>query len=82
MKPDIHPSNYRKVVFKDMSCDHSFLVHSCVNTKESIVWEDGNTYPVVKIELSSSSHPFYTGKKMMLDTAGRVEKFMKRYKQN
>ncbi|MFM6953068.1 MAG: 50S ribosomal protein L31, partial [Bacteroidota bacterium] len=45
MKPDIHPSNYRKVVFKDMSCDHSFLVHSCVNTKETIVWEDGNEYP-------------------------------------
>ena len=79
MKPDIHPSNYRKVVFKDMSCDYSFIVHSCVNTKETIKWEDGNEYPVIKVEISNTSHPFYTGKSMFVDTAGRIEKFKKRY---
>jgi large subunit ribosomal protein L31 len=79
MKPDIHPSNYRKVVFKDMSCDHSFLVQSCVYTIESIVWEDGNEYPLYKLEISSMSHPFYTGKQNLIDTAGRIDKFMKRY---
>jgi len=79
MNPDIHPSTYRKVVFKDMSCDHSFIVHSCVNTKESIKWEDGNEYPLYKLEISSQSHPFYTGKQNLIDTAGRIDKFMKRY---
>lgn len=62
MKADIHPSTYRKVVFKDMSCDYSFLTHSCVDTKETVVWEDGNEYPLYKLEISSQSHPFYTGK--------------------
>jgi len=79
MKPDIHPSTYRKVVFKDMSCDHSFIVHSCVNTKESIKCEGGNEYPLYKLEISSQSHPFYTGKQNLIDTAGRIDKFMKRY---
>jgi len=79
MKPDIHPSNYRKVVFKDMSCDHSFLVHSCVNTKETIVWEDGNEYPVIKLEISNTSHPFFTGQNILVDTAGRIDKFKKKY---
>jgi large subunit ribosomal protein L31 len=79
MKPNTHPSSYRKVVFKDMSCDHSFIVHSCVNTKETTVWEDGNEYPLYKLEISSMSHPFYTGKQNLIDTAGRIDKFMKRY---
>jgi len=78
MKPNTHPSSYRKVVFKDMSCDHSFIVHSCVNTKETTVWEDGNEYPLYKLEISSMSHPFYTGKQNLIDTAGRIDKF-KRY---
>ncbi len=79
MKTDIHPKNYRKVVFKDMSCDHSFITHSCVDTKETIVWEDGNASPLYKFEISSQSHPFYTGKQNLVDTAGRIDKFMKRY---
>jgi large subunit ribosomal protein L31 len=78
MKKDIHP-NYRPVVFWDLSSDYKFLTRSCVNTKENIVWEDGNEYPVYKVEVSSHSHPFYTGKNVLLDTAGRVDKFNKRY---
>jgi large subunit ribosomal protein L31 len=78
MKADIHP-NYRDVVFYDTSSEFKFLTKSTIETSETIVFEDGNTYPVYKIEVSSESHPFYTGKKMMLDTAGRVEKFNKRY---
>jgi len=79
MKPDIHPKNFRLVVFKDMSCDHSFLVHSCVDTKETTKWEDGNEYPLYKLEISDKSHPFYTGKQQLVDTAGRIDKFMRRY---
>ena len=78
MKKDIHP-NYRDVVFYDTSSEFKFLTKSTVETNETIVWEDGKTYPVYKVEVSSNSHPFYTGKKMLLDTAGRVEKFNKRY---
>jgi large subunit ribosomal protein L31 len=78
MKKDIHP-NYRDVVFYDTSSEFKFLTKSTVDTNETIVWEDGKTYPVYKVEVSSNSHPFYTGKKMLLDTAGRVEKFNKRY---
>jgi large subunit ribosomal protein L31 len=78
MKADIHP-NYRDVVFYDTSSEFKFLTKSTIETSDTIVFEDGNTYPVYKIEVSSESHPFYTGKKMMLDTAGRVEKFNKRY---
>lgn len=78
MKKDIHP-NYREVVFWDLSSDFKFLTRSCVNTKENIVWEDGKEYPVYKVEVSSQSHPFYTGKNVLLDTAGRVDKFKKRY---
>ncbi|MCF1752774.1 type B 50S ribosomal protein L31 [Mariniradius sediminis] len=78
MKKDIHP-NYRDVVFYDTSSEFKFLTKSTVETSETIVWEDGKTYPVYKVEVSSNSHPFYTGKKMLLDTAGRVEKFNKRY---
>ncbi len=79
MKQGIHPSNYRLVVFKDMSNGTSFLSKSTTNSKETIVWEDGNEYPVVKLEISNTSHPFYTGKNMLVDTAGRIDKFKKRY---
>ncbi|UZD24653.1 type B 50S ribosomal protein L31 [Algoriphagus halophytocola] len=78
MKADIHP-NYREVVFHDTSSEFKFLTKSTIETSETITWEDGNEYPLYKIEVSSQSHPFYTGKKMMLDTAGRVEKFNRRY---
>lgn len=78
MKKDIHP-NYRDVVFYDTSSEYKFITRSTIQTSETIVWEDGKTYPVYKVEVSSNSHPFYTGKKMMLDTAGRVDKFNKRY---
>ena len=79
MKKDIHPKNYRLVVFKDMSNDSAFLTRSTTHTKETILWEDGNEYPLVKVEISNTSHPFYTGKSMFVDTAGRIEKFKKRY---
>lgn len=79
MKAGIHPENYRLVVFKDLSNDYSFLTKSCVETKETIKWEDGNEYPVVKLEISHMSHPFYTGKVKLVDTAGRVDKFRNRY---
>jgi len=78
MKQNLHPDNYRPVVFKDMSNDDMFLSRSCINTKETIEFE-GETYPLVKLEISSSSHPFYTGKSKLVDTAGRVDKFMSRY---
>jgi len=79
MKKDTHPANYRPVVFKDMSNEYSFVTRSCVDTKETIIWEDGNEYPVFKMEISHKSHPFYTGKQMMVDTAGRIDKFKTRY---
>ena len=79
MKKGIHPENYRPVVFKDMSADYAFLVRSTQNTSDTIVWEDGNTYPLVKLEISNKSHPFFTGKQKMLDSAGRVERFNKKY---
>ncbi len=82
MKSDIHPSNYRLVVFKDMSDETMTLTKSCIDTKETIVWEDGNEYPLAKLEISSSSHPFYTGKVKLVDTAGRVDKFRSRYKEH
>jgi large subunit ribosomal protein L31 len=80
MKKGIHPENYRLVVFKDVSNDYSFLSKSTVDTKDTIVWEDGNEYPLVKLEISNMSHPFYTGKIKMVDTAGRIDKFNSRYK--
>ncbi|MBC7721512.1 MAG: type B 50S ribosomal protein L31 [Pedobacter sp.] len=79
MKQGIHPSNYRLVVFKDMSNGTSFISKSTTNSKEVILWEDGKEYPVVKLEISNTSHPFYTGKNMLVDTAGRIDKFKKRY---
>jgi len=82
MKKEIHPKEYRQVVFKDMSNDYTFLTKSTVQTKESIVWEDGKEYPLVKLEISHTSHPFYTGKMKLVDTAGRVDKFRNRYKKH
>ncbi|MCY7349782.1 MAG: type B 50S ribosomal protein L31 [Cytophagaceae bacterium] len=79
MKSGIHPE-YREVVFWDLSSDYKFVTRSTVQTRETIDFE-GNTYPLVKVEVSSQSHPFYTGKNMLLDTAGRVDKFNKRYAQ-
>ena len=79
MRKGIHPENYRLVAFKDMSNDRVFLTKSTVNTRETIVI-DGVEYPLYKLEISSASHPFYTGKQKILDTAGRVDKFMNRYK--
>ena len=79
MKADIHPKNYRLVVFKDTSIDYSFLTKSTVNTNDKIVWEDGKEYPLVKLEISDRSHPFYTGKIKLVDTAGRIDKFRSRY---
>lgn len=78
MKPDIHPA-YRPVVFQDASADFSFLSRSTIETSDTIVWEDGNTYPLAKVEISSASHPFFTGQMKIVDTAGRVERFEKRY---
>ncbi|MCK4569443.1 MAG: type B 50S ribosomal protein L31 [Bacteroidales bacterium] len=82
MKKDIHPTDYRFVVFKDMSNEYTFLSKSTVKTKETIKWEDGNEYPLVKLEISHTSHPFYTGKMQLVDTAGRVDKFRSRYKKH
>jgi large subunit ribosomal protein L31 len=79
MKKDIHPANYRFVVFKDFSCDYAFLGRSTAETKDKVVWEDGKEYPLVKLEISSASHPFFTGKSKFVDTAGRIEKFQKKY---
>ena len=79
MKKDIHPQDYRTVIFKDLSNDVSFMSKSCANTKDTIVWEDGNEYPLIKVEISSTSHPFYTGKMTFVDTAGRIDKFNKKF---
>lgn len=79
MKQGIHPENYREVVFKDMSNDEMFVCKSTADTKDTIEFE-GQEYPLIKMEISSSSHPFYTGKQKLVDTAGRVDKFMNKYK--
>lgn len=78
MKKDIHP-NYRPVVFKDQSADFAILTRSTIPSKETIAWEDGNEYPVVYVDISSASHPFYTGKQKLVDSMGRVEKFRKKF---
>ena len=78
MKQGLHPENYRLVAFKDMSNDVVFITRSCANTKETIEIE-GVEYPVIKLEISNTSHPFYTGKRKLVDTAGRVDKFYQRY---
>ena len=79
MKKDIHPE-YREVVFQDVQSDFKFLTRSTMSSDEKIKWEDGKEYPLIKMEVSSASHPFYTGKKIFVDTAGRVEKFNQKYK--
>lgn len=79
MKNGIHPESYRTVVFKDISNDEAFLTKSCANSKETIKWEDGNEYPLIKIEISNTSHPYFTGKMKFVDTAGRIEKFKNKY---
>lgn len=82
MKKEIHPKDYRLVVFKDMSNEYAFLSKSTVKTKETIIWEDGLEYPLIKLEISHTSHPFYTGKMKLVDTAGRVDKFKSRYQKH
>ena len=79
MKADIHPQNYRKVIFHDNSSGARFLIGSTVECEKNDTWEDGKEYPITHVEVSSVSHPFYTGKNVLLDTAGRVDKFNKRY---
>ena len=79
MKKDVHPETYRVVVFKDFSCDEAFLCRSCAPSKENITWEDGNEYPLIKLEISNMSHPFFTGKMKFVDTAGRIDKFNKKF---
>ncbi len=79
MKQGIHPQNYKYVVFRDMSNGTSFLSRSTAYSKETVKWEDGNEYPLIKLEISNTSHPFFTGKSMLVDTAGRIDKFNKRY---
>ncbi len=78
MKTDIHP-NYRYVVFQDPGAEFSFLTRSTIKTEDTIEWEDGNTYPLAKVEISSASHPFFTGQMRIVDTAGRVERFERRF---
>ena len=79
MKQGIHPTSYRPVVFKDMSNGTQFLSRSTAQSIETVKWEDGKEYPVIKLEISNTSHPFYTGKNVLVDTAGRIDKFNKRY---
>ncbi|TDQ50741.1 type B 50S ribosomal protein L31 [Actinorugispora endophytica] len=78
MRKDIHP-DYHPVVFRDRSGDFAFLTRSTATSQNTIEWEDGNTYPLIDVEISSASHPFYTGRGRVIDTAGRVERFQKRY---
>ena len=80
MKKEIHPKNYRLVVFKDMSNETTFLTRSTALSKEKIKMDDGKEYPLIKLEISNTSHPFYTGKMKLVDSTGRVDKFMNRYK--
>lgn len=82
MRKDIHPTDYRFIVFKDMSNGYSFLTKSTAKTKETIEWEDGKEYPLIKIEISNQSHPFYTGKMKLVDSAGRIDKFKNKYKKH
>ena len=82
MKKGIHPENYRLVVFKDMSNGEMFLTRSTTPTKEKIKYTDGKEYPLIKVEISNTSHPFYTGKMKLVDTAGRVDKYMNKYKKH
>lgn len=78
MKPDIHPKEYRKVIFKDLTSGDLFLISSTARTEKTIVHADGNTYPLVTMDVTSASHPFYTGEQRIVDTAGQVDRFMRR----
>ena len=78
MKKDIHP-NYRPVVFQDLSANYSVIIGSTVKTSEKVTWEDGKEYPLYKCDISSASHPFFTGTQRVMDTEGRVDRFMKKY---
>ena len=80
MKADIHPE-YRDVVFQDVTSDFRILSRSTLSSKETVKWEDGNEYPLIKLDISSASHPFYTGQHKVMDTGGRIDKFQKRYQQ-
>jgi len=82
MKKDLHPKDYRLVVYKDMSNDYAFMTKSTTKTKDTIKWEDGKEYPLIKLEISNTSHPFFTGKMKLVDTAGRVDKFKSRYQKH
>ena len=82
MKKGIHPEKYRLCVFKDMSNDFMFLTRSCAETRDTITYTDGQEYPLIKLEISSTSHPFFTGKVKLVDTAGRVDKFLTKYKRS
>ena len=79
MKKNLHPKEYRYVVFQDVSCDYSFLTKSSIETKDTIKWEDGKEYPLYKLDISHKSHPYFTGKQNLVDSAGRIEKYMKKY---
>ena len=78
MKKGIHPE-YRQVVFQDISSDFAFLTRSTADTRDTIAWEDGKEYPLIKVEISSRSHPYYTGQQKIVDTAGRVDRFRRKY---
>jgi large subunit ribosomal protein L31 len=80
MKKNLHPDNYRLVVFKDEAAGFQFLTHSTADTEETITWEDGQTYPLVKIFISSASHPYFTGEEKIIDTEGRVDRFAAKMK--
>ena len=78
MKKGIHPKDYRPVVFKDLTSGDTFLIRSTIRTEKTVVWTDGNTYPLVSMDVTSASHPFYTGEQRIVDTAGQVDRFMRR----
>lgn len=79
MKKDLHPETYRKVIFRDINANVSWLGQSCAKTRDTDTFEDGNEYPLIKLEISSASHPFFTGKMQFVDTAGRIDKFNKKF---
>ena len=79
MKKDTHPKDYRYVVFQDVSCDYKFLTKSSIETKETTKWEDGKEYPLYKLDISNKSHPYFTGEQNLVDTEGRIEKYLKKY---
>ena len=79
MKKGIHPESYRAVIYKDFSCDESWMGKSCVPSRETVKWEDGKEYPLIKLEISNLTHPFFTGKMKFVDTAGRIDKFNKKF---